>query len=271
MPGSRSAALSGLLILAATIFAAVPAQAAAPSNDDFDAAAVITSLPYSDASSTVEATTSPDDPSCWVGSGANVWYAYTPSADTWIEVNTAGSDFDTVLTAVSGDRGALTLIDCSDDSQYGVQSALVLHALAGTTYHFMVNGFGGDTGAVAFNARETTPPLSNVTVRLDDKGTVDRQGLVTVHGTAVCDGVGRGEMNLYAAQSNRRFTSTSSARVGFDCGLTATSWSASFASQTGVAFVPGSVSVTYDAWVSDDRGGNASTSGQRTVTLVGVR
>src|SRR4051794_24340747 len=104
MPGPRSAVITGLLVLAASLFAAGPAHAAAPSNDDFGAATVITSVPYSGTSSTVEATRAADDPSC--GDGGSIWYAFTPTVDAWILVDTA-SDFEPELAAVTGERGAL--------------------------------------------------------------------------------------------------------------------------------------------------------------------
>jgi hypothetical protein len=267
MPGPRTAVVTGLLILAASLCAAPPAQAAVPSNDDFDAATVVTSVPYSDTTSTVEATRAPDDPPVGQGgAGGSVWYAFTSSADAWIEVNTAGSDFDTVLGVVTGERGAMNLIASDDDSQYGLQSAIVVHALAGTTYHFIIDGYNGG-GTVVLNVQSTTPGLTSVTVTVAARGTIDRNGWVTVHGTVLCDQVGSGYMYLSAVQS-RRFTWTSSTDLAFPCGTTATPWSATFAS-AGVTVEPGSLSVTYDATAGDHRGsGVATSSGESTVALV---
>jgi hypothetical protein len=268
MPGSRSAVAVGLAVLAASLYATTPAYAAAPSNDDFDSATVATALPFSDTTSTVEATQAPDDPSC--GGGGSVWYAFTPSADTWVEANTNGSDFDTMLGAYTGQRGALAPVGCNDDSRYGFASAVDFLATAGTTYHFMVDGFFGQTGTVVFNLVVVPAPLTSVTVQAASTGTVNRQGLVTVHGTITCDQAGQAYIQVRAVQSNRRFTSAGDGYTESACGPTATGWSATVKDYDGPSFVPGKVTLTYFAYAENETG-SAYTEGGRTVTLVGVR
>src|SRR5947207_2691452 len=73
-----------------------------------------------------------------------------------IVVDQAGTDFDTALTAVTGTRDALDVITCNTDSRYGLQSEIALRVSAGTTYHFMVNGYSseGVTGTAVLNVHE---------------------------------------------------------------------------------------------------------------------
>jgi hypothetical protein len=111
-----------------------PGHAAAaegqPLRDHCADALMITSVPFAPpATSTVAASSSPDDPlqSCsYDGASANthsVWYAYTPECDGILTVSTAGSDYDTVLTVYSGSCGQLTELDCNDDAA-GLQSRI---------------------------------------------------------------------------------------------------------------------------------------------------
>src|SRR6266536_2358707 len=59
----------------------VPPALAQPANDDFDSAAVIGALPFTDSISTAEATTADDDPFC-NGNEHTVWYSCTPTQNT---------------------------------------------------------------------------------------------------------------------------------------------------------------------------------------------
>ena len=75
-----------------------------PANDEFAAAEVIVKSPFATFTSTLEATTAPDDPSCF-GNDASVWYAYTPPVSTMITADTFGSDYDTTLSVYTGAQG----------------------------------------------------------------------------------------------------------------------------------------------------------------------
>ena len=74
------------------------AFAAAPGNDNVADATDVASLPFSDSSvDTTEATTEATDPLTCSGAAHSVWYVYTAGADGFVNFNTFGSDFDTVL------------------------------------------------------------------------------------------------------------------------------------------------------------------------------
>lgn len=141
------------------------AQAQPPGNDDFDAAVIIGDLPFSTAISTVEATAAPDDPTSCSNNGS-VWFSFTPGRNMTISADTFGSNYDTVLSAYTGPRGALALVPngCNDDSG-SAQSMVVFDATGGTTYHFAVSrccGVGGSGGGtLSFSVKESVPPAND--------------------------------------------------------------------------------------------------------------
>jgi hypothetical protein len=74
--------------------------------------------------------------------GNTVWYELTLGADTDVMVDTAGSDYDTVLAVWTGsDLSALDLVECVDDTFTGLQAAVRFTAAAGVTYRVQVGAF----------------------------------------------------------------------------------------------------------------------------------
>jgi len=124
-----------------------------PANDDFGNPTVISALPFADSISTVAATAAADDPSC-SSNEHSVWYSFTPTQDTPIRADTAGSDYSTALGVYTGSRGALSEVACEF---FGGQVAF--NASANTTYFFMIAGaFGGPGGNLVFRVN---PPPAN--------------------------------------------------------------------------------------------------------------
>jgi hypothetical protein len=133
-----------------------------PPNDDFDDARVIATLPFEDELNTANATYVADDPDgntprCNF-SDATVWYAITPTTDTYLQASTADSDFKTTLSAWTGERGGLEEIGCSFDVR-GEGASVEFAATAGTTYHLMAGSFGnGSGGGLALAVWASDPP-----------------------------------------------------------------------------------------------------------------
>ena len=123
-----------LVALALFLVQATPAFASTPPNDDFDNATVVTALPFTDTEDVSAATRAADDPytSFW----PNVWYRFTPTRDTSLELDTAGSNTDTDVCVYTGTRGALAQVACSPDGFY---SHFFAELKAGVTYHVMVD------------------------------------------------------------------------------------------------------------------------------------
>jgi len=169
--------LSVLALL--VLFASAPALAQPPANDDFDAATVISSLPFEEWANTAEATNASDDPDLFPG--ATVWYSFTPLTDTSLEANTFGSEYDTMLFVWIGDRGSLQLIDYNDDAGGGLESRVRFAAAAGTTYHLMVGSFGGSPGGnlhFFMDVAPPPPPPLDLSFDIDPTGSFDPKSRV---------------------------------------------------------------------------------------------
>lgn len=141
-----------------------PAQAAAPANDNF-ANAQSEPVTFSDVTSNVEATVEAGEPgaSCGTPAYKTVWYSVTTTAAATLTVDTAGSNFDTVLTAYTGATlGTLTEVACNDDGLgAGGASTLTFSAGASTTYWIRVDGwwagYGNPQGTVVINSQAVPP------------------------------------------------------------------------------------------------------------------
>lgn len=140
-----------LLILFGALVRVYAMTLTAPSNDDFNNATVINSVPYNDTEDTQAATTALDDPiipgSCFFDltprqGSATVWYRYTTPTKGRLRANTFGTQlYDTVLAVWTGTRGSLSLAACNDDvSDTDTSSAITLTVSSGTTYYIEVAG-----------------------------------------------------------------------------------------------------------------------------------
>ncbi len=155
-----------------------PAQAAAPANDRLGSARTATGIGYTDSVNVSQATSGRSDPrNC--SSNVSVWYRYRASTTETINVNTSGSNYDTVIGVYTGRPDALTAVRCVDDS-FRVQAGLDLQVEAGTTYFFMVAACcGRGTDGQDFGRRlrlqfHMLAPLRVDQLAAADTGTVDR-------------------------------------------------------------------------------------------------
>ncbi|MFI9811726.1 PKD domain-containing protein [Saccharothrix variisporea] len=136
------------------------AHASPPTNDDFDQAIEVVT-PFTATQSVDEATEAADDPG-YCGTTKSVWFTYTAPASGTVTVSTAGSNYDTTLSAFSGTRGSLLPIGCDDDSAGGLQSRLSVHVAAGVRYHFKVAALSTSGGtSLVFGATTPTPPAND--------------------------------------------------------------------------------------------------------------
>ncbi|HXQ33495.1 MAG TPA: hypothetical protein VN843_05690, partial [Anaerolineales bacterium] len=72
-----------------------------------------------------------------------VWYEFTPPDDGWLNIDTIGSDYDTMLAVWTGTRGSLDLIGCNDDRASDLQSELNINVNSGDAYYIEVAEFAG--------------------------------------------------------------------------------------------------------------------------------
>ncbi len=82
--------------------------------------------------------------------GHTLWYTVTGTGRT-LTLDTAGSNFDTVIAVYARDGDAFTELDCVDDVPTGqvtrdIQARIAMPTAAGMTYWVQVGGFAGEYG-----------------------------------------------------------------------------------------------------------------------------
>ncbi len=113
--------------------------------------------------STIGADKDPGEPNhCGVIGGASRWFAYSAEADGQMNIDTSGSDFDTVLAvyiARSFDFAALQSVACNNDATpQDPTSRVTFEASKGTIYLIAVDGVNAATGTAFVNYSLTPPP-----------------------------------------------------------------------------------------------------------------
>jgi hypothetical protein len=128
----------------------------APSNDLCPAAtAIMTNTFNPPAYCTLGATTTGGEPAetCGVPPNSNsVWYRFVPTSCGRVNIDTIGSDYDTVLSIFSGSCAAPVSVACDDDT-VGAQSQLLnVKLIGGTAYLIKVADFNApDGGTLSFH------------------------------------------------------------------------------------------------------------------------
>jgi len=152
---------------------------APPPNDNFANATVIASTPHSstiDTRGATEELTDPSEPCVGGFPFRSVWFRFTPpSAGVTLTADTAGSNYDTVLTAWAGSPGSFTNLGCNDDDGLSYQSRLQFAVSNTNQVYFMVSASSPieDTGTLVFNLnlQGTFALSSNPTSRDVSRGT----------------------------------------------------------------------------------------------------
>jgi hypothetical protein len=175
---SVQAAVAAVAAIAISTAGAATAEASAPSNDAFSAAAPL-AVGQQISSDNLDATVEPGEPNaalvavsgeCAAFSdgpqcGASVWYAFTPASGGQYTIETCdrGTDMDTVLGVYTGATiGAAVLVGpppAQNDDTPGCGggfgdngSQVTFTAAAGTTYHVDLTGFRGEMGSFYLRA-----------------------------------------------------------------------------------------------------------------------
>jgi uncharacterized repeat protein (TIGR03803 family) len=156
------------------------ASAAAPANDRFSNAEVISGSSGTTTGTTVGASKQAGEPDHAENPGGNsIWFRWTAPASGRFSFNTFGSSFDTLLAVYTGTSvDALTVVTNNDDYGFELTSEVSFQSTAGITYHFAVDGYDGTNGSVTLNwAPEVAPPandnFSNATVITGASGSVN--------------------------------------------------------------------------------------------------
>lgn len=136
-------------------------------NDDFADATVIPALPYTDSAKITSATRERGDPrpSCFYDLfGATVWYQFTPAADGVLVADTAGSDFDAVVSVWTQQNARLREVACAAGGfGPGLQARTAFHVTGGETYFLLIGGFvfPDQPANLTFRLAAGTPPAND--------------------------------------------------------------------------------------------------------------
>lgn len=129
-----------------------------PANDDFQDAVVLAGLSGSVGGTNVDATGEPGEPNHAQGQAAplaSVWWSWTPDTSGQAVIDTLGSDFDTDLAVYVGTAvDALAEVAANEDISLAtgnLRSVVSFHAVAGTTYHVVVDGWESSDGDITLN------------------------------------------------------------------------------------------------------------------------
>lgn len=120
-----------------------------PANDAFAAATTIGSQTFSATQRLSEATRQASEPAaCAVD--RSLWFAYTPSHDVTVTVNTSGGAIGTALGVFTGSGMAnLARVVChGDNAADATTSAVSFSASAGTTYYIQAGNEAAATGSI---------------------------------------------------------------------------------------------------------------------------
>ena len=126
-----------------------------PANDQCAGAFVASGDPYTNAQSTLGATSMGDPvPTCLSGFANGVWYQFTAPTNGILVIDTSGSDFNACVALYSGSCGALTQLSCNENT-----AAMQ----AGQTVYILVGAIGNVTGQLvlrlSFSSATTGPPF----------------------------------------------------------------------------------------------------------------
>jgi hypothetical protein len=161
--------MNRLLILLA-LAASTPWLPAASVNDSYASRSTLLVGPP-DTASNVGATLEPSEPVPAGVSAANyqatLWWEFTPTISGWYEINTAGSDGDTILAVWSGGSASdftsvPDLVQVNDEAAEGKVSRVWLNASNTVTYKIAVAAKGAVRGNVKLRAFFIPDPFAQV-------------------------------------------------------------------------------------------------------------
>jgi hypothetical protein len=247
----RAFAVIAAVLLSVTGLA-LPALAAAPTNDSIDTATPLGTPPAKFVEDTSHATADATDGRCVLGS--SVWFRTRPKVTRTVRMTTLGSDYDTVLTVFKGPKSNRTRIACVDDSfNTNTASAVQVRFVAGTTYWIAISAccqHKAQGGQLVLNTSLPAAAGISATIGTVETGTIS--GQLLVGGVVHCTTLSEYEVDLTASErvnAGANVARGSGFTVGI-CGPDGTTWSMTIDSDTGWAFQPGNARLiqAFQAW-----------------------
>ncbi|MFL6005050.1 MAG: Ig-like domain-containing protein [Gaiellaceae bacterium] len=245
-----SVATTALLLL-------VGAADAAPANDSFAAAQLLSGATGTVAGSTVGATKETGEPVADPNSsGSTIWFSWTATFSGPASFDTRGSDFDTYVAVYTGTRVDRLTFVAGNDIDFFVGSARAqFTAVSGTTYRVQVDGMRGVSGSVILTwnrPRPSNDDFGNAQALSGASGSVTGSNLLATAEAGEPGDYGQGHSIWY------RWTAPTSGQFEFDA--TGTEFDPYVVVYTGSAF--GSLSrVAVNPSASEPRLRLAATAG----------
>jgi hypothetical protein len=169
-----------LFSLAGTALAAAP-------NDTQATAIELTTIPVTVTETTTTADqTDPIETALNADCGApavehGVWFSITLTNTTLVKMNTEESSYGAGLMLFPSTVAANTLITCGPEQ-------IIEELVGGDTYYLLVFGDGttaATSGTMILHLDEALPP-PDISVTINNRGTVDKQGVAHISGTVTC-------------------------------------------------------------------------------------
>lgn len=192
--------LGGAGLVVGSVLVAPGAQAATPDNDGYAGRISVGALPATISVDTTQATTDADDADINADCGAprtdaSVWYSFTPDTDGNYVVG-LDADYSAGVIVASGGPGAWTVENCGP-------GGTGFTATAGTQYSVLVfddqQDGAGNGGNVDITV-EQAPPAPEIDIAVDPKATFNKDGSLTLTGTATCTGGASAEVDAEVTQ-----------------------------------------------------------------------
>ena len=133
-----------------------PAQAQYGSNDGFDSATSISSLPFGDDVDTTTASTEPGEPQFCVFIDRSVWYRYTPSSQEVLRAAVSGAGFQTNINVYQSSGSGISGLSNVGCAQNG--GSVPFTAQAGVTYYIQAGGIFGGAGEIHVDLHRIEAP-----------------------------------------------------------------------------------------------------------------
>ncbi|WP_432821630.1 PKD domain-containing protein [Trichloromonas sp.] len=164
-----------------------PVAASAATNDNFDNAFIISSLPFSDSVDNSAATIEVDEPQSCYWSPHTVWYSYTPTTDGVVRADMSGSSIDdtnlSVYLRTAPGLSGLSFITCASYTN----SAATFAVQAGMTYYLQVESLS-NVGNLNLNLQIVPPPANDDFSNAAPIAALPFQATVDTSGATLQDG-----------------------------------------------------------------------------------
>jgi len=127
--------------------------ASGPANNNFASRTAISGTSVTVTGTNVGATKEAGEPNhAGNNGGKSVWWTWTAPSNGSVQIDTIGSNFDTILGVYTGSSvSSLTLVASNDDSGGNMTSKVTFNAVAGTSYQIVVDGYGGASGNITLH------------------------------------------------------------------------------------------------------------------------